>query len=68
VGNEVGQIQPFDIVRVPAMTWHQFRAAASVPLGFLCLVTTDRDRGARPNEEEFRALRSNPEIDAFIRP
>jgi quercetin dioxygenase-like cupin family protein len=68
VGNEVGQIQPFDIVRVPAMTWHQFRAAASVPLGFLCLVTTDRDRGARPNEEELRALRSNPEIDAFIRP
>jgi quercetin dioxygenase-like cupin family protein len=67
VGTEVFTVRPLDIVRVPPMAWHQFRAAGPLPLGFLCLVAADRDPGVLPTEEELRALRSNQEIDAFLR-
>jgi hypothetical protein len=43
-------------VSVPPMTWHQFRAAEGEPLGFLCLVSTDRDRPQLPTEQELQAL------------
>ncbi len=67
VGTEVFEIRPFDIVRVPPVTWHQFRPAGDAPLGFLCLVNAERDRPILPTEEELRALRSNKEVAAFIR-
>jgi quercetin dioxygenase-like cupin family protein len=67
VGSEVFALEPLDIVRVPPMTWHQFRATGTLPLGFLCIVPADRDRGVHPTEEELRALRRNQAIDAFIR-
>jgi len=67
VGSEVFDLRPFDIVRVPPMTWHQFRAASNAPLGFLCLVSAERDRPIRPTEEELRDLRSVPGIAEFIR-
>ncbi|HEY4441330.1 MAG TPA: cupin domain-containing protein, partial [Candidatus Elarobacter sp.] len=37
IGDEVGEVHEHDLCRVPPMTWHQFRAAADAPLGFLCL-------------------------------
>jgi mannose-6-phosphate isomerase-like protein (cupin superfamily) len=40
------------LVSVPPMTWHQFQAAADEPLGFLCLVTAERDRPQLPGEDE----------------
>ena len=67
VGAEVFEISPFDIVRVPPMTWHQFRPAGNAPLGFLCLVKAERDRPIRPTEDELRALESSQEVAAFIR-
>ena len=67
VGTEVFEIGPFDIVRVPPMTWHQFRPAGDSPLGFLCLVNAERDRPILPTEEELRALQSSQEVAAFIR-
>lgn len=67
IGSEVRPVTPHDLVHVPPMTWHQFRAADEAPLGFLCLVSAERDRPVRPTEEELAALRSNPEVAGFIR-
>jgi len=38
------------------MTWHQFHAAPDEPLGFLCLVTTERDRPQLPASHEIEAI------------
>lgn len=56
-----------DIVFVPSWGWHQFRAAADEPLGFLCSVTVDRDRPVRPDAAQLEEWRRNPEIADFIR-
>jgi quercetin dioxygenase-like cupin family protein len=37
-----------DLVTIDPMTWHQFTAAADSPLGFLCLVSKERDRPQLP--------------------
>ncbi len=67
VGSEIHDIVPYDLVRVPAMTWHQFRAERDAPLGFLCLVDAERDRPTRPTADDLRTLRSDPGVAAFIR-
>lgn len=67
VGSEIHAVGPYDLVHVPPLTWHQFRADRDAPLGFLCLVDAERDRPARPSPEELRKLRSDPRLDAFIR-
>ena len=56
-----------DLVRVPPMTWHQFRAGEDEAMGFLCMVNTARDRPILPTEEELSAMRQNPVVAAFIR-
>jgi quercetin dioxygenase-like cupin family protein len=67
VDPEISELRPFDLVLVPPLTWHQFRAGSDAPLGFLCLVDTDRDRPARPTGEELALLRARADVDAFIR-
>ncbi len=49
------------------MTWHQFRATADEPLGFLCLVNVERDRPERPNADTLAALKADPRVAEFIR-
>ena len=51
VGEAAWDIGPNDLVAVPPLAWHQFRAADDEPLGFLCLVNRDRDRPQLPPEE-----------------
>ena len=67
VGSAITEVTPFDLVHVPARTWHQFRAGDDVPLGFLCLVNHDRDRPELPDAEALAELRTNAAIAAFIR-
>jgi len=67
VGGDVRQIDPFDLVEIPPMTWHQFRADPHEPLGFLCLVDRERDRPQLPSKADLAALCDDPEIAAFIR-
>jgi quercetin dioxygenase-like cupin family protein len=66
VGVDVRQVKPFDLVTIPSMTWHQFRATDSEPLGFLCMVNAMRDRPQLPTEPELAALKTHPEIAAFL--
>jgi quercetin dioxygenase-like cupin family protein len=68
VGREVHALGTHDLLRVPPMTWHQFRATENGPLGFLCLVRRERDRPQRPTAEDLSAIRSDPAVGAFIRP
>ena len=56
VGDQAFELGPNDLVSVPPMTWHQFRAAAAEPLGFLCLVSSERDRPQLPAEGEQEAI------------
>ena len=66
VGSEVRAVGKHDLVTVPPMTWHQFRAAADAPLGFLCLVDSKRDRPQLPGAGDLGELRANPEVAAFL--
>jgi S-methyl-1-thioxylulose 5-phosphate methylthiotransferase len=67
IGEEVREIGEHDLCRVPPLTWHQFRAADDAPLGFLCLVTSERDRPQLPTVADLATLRTNPAIADFIR-
>jgi gentisate 1,2-dioxygenase len=67
VENKIIKLEINDVVHVPSWAWHQFRATDDDFLGFLCLVTCDRDRPTLPSVEDLENLRKSPEISAFIR-
>lgn len=56
VGDEAWDLAENDLVSVPPMTWHQFRAAPDAPLGFLCLVNRERDRPQLPSPADAAAI------------
>jgi quercetin dioxygenase-like cupin family protein len=66
VGAQILELGTLDLVRVPPLTWHQFRAGDS-PFGFLCMVDCGRDRPERPNDQALAELRSDPAVAGFIR-
>lgn len=57
LGEQVHPIAERDLVTVDPMTWHQFCAADDCALGFLCLVSKERDRPQLPTPEEAARLR-----------
>ena len=67
VGDRLLELGLHDLVRVPSLTWHQFRAGNATPLGFLCVVNCERDVPERPDDQALARLRARPEIAAFIR-
>ena len=67
VGDRVYDVGLNDVVQIPPMTWHQFRATNGEPLGFLCVVSTQRDRPQRPNPEDVIQIATSPEVREFIR-
>ena len=66
VGEDVLEIGPLDLVSVPAMAWHQFRATSLEPLGFLCMVDAARDRPQLPTPEQRADLAAIPEVARFF--
>ncbi|HVV26559.1 MAG TPA: cupin domain-containing protein [Rhizomicrobium sp.] len=66
VGSEIRPVRTFDLVRIPPMTWHQFRTKGETPMGFLCMVNVERDRPQLPGEDDLRQLKSDPAIAAFL--
>jgi quercetin dioxygenase-like cupin family protein len=68
VGGQVFEVAERDLVRIPALAWHQFRATRGEPLGFLCVVNAERDRPQLPGAEDLAALRADPAVAEFIRP
>jgi mannose-6-phosphate isomerase-like protein (cupin superfamily) len=67
VGDGITEIAEHDLVEIRPMQWHQFRAAEDAPLGFLCLVSADRDRPQLPTADDLAALRQDAKVAAFIR-
>ena len=67
VGEEVRPVETRDLVTVPAMTWHQFRATRGEPLGFLCMVNATRDKPELPSAEDLAKLERDAKIVAFLR-
>lgn len=68
VGDTISEIAEHDLVEVPSLRWHQFRAAADAPLGFLCLVSATRDRPQLPEAGDLENMRRNATVGDFIRP
>lgn len=66
VGAEVREVAAPDLVYIPPMTWHQFRANANEPFGFLCMVNAQRDKPRLPSEQELTELKKNPAVAAFL--
>lgn len=66
VGTQIVQLAQNDLITVPPMTWHQFRACHDQPLGFLCMVDAQRDKPQLPTGPELSALKGIPAIAAFL--
>jgi mannose-6-phosphate isomerase-like protein (cupin superfamily) len=66
VGTAIRPVKTFDLVHIPAMTWHQFRTRGAEPMGFLCMVNAERDRPQLPNDDDLRELKRDPAIAAFL--
>jgi quercetin dioxygenase-like cupin family protein len=67
VGHEVREVAAHDLIAVPPMTWHQFRATADEPLGFLCMVNVARDKPQLPTAEELTEFEQDPGIADFLK-
>jgi mannose-6-phosphate isomerase-like protein (cupin superfamily) len=66
IAGKVYQIATNDLVTIEPMTWHQFRATAGVPLGFLCMVNVERDKPQLPSEDERKAMEAEPDVAKFL--
>jgi quercetin dioxygenase-like cupin family protein len=66
LGEEIRPVKPFDLVSIPSWTWHQFRATAGEPLGFVCMVNVLRDRPQLPTDEELAAMKAVPAVARFL--
>jgi S-methyl-1-thioxylulose 5-phosphate methylthiotransferase len=66
VGEEVFEVKTFDLVTVPPLTWHQFRAGPTSSLGFLCMVDAERDKSQLPTSHDLERLRSHPAVAKFL--
>jgi S-methyl-1-thioxylulose 5-phosphate methylthiotransferase len=67
VGNEVRPVETRDLITVPRLTWHQFRATADEPLGFLCMVNATRDKPQLPSPADVAELQADPKIAEFLK-
>src|ERR1700688_3973063 len=67
IGGEVKSLETRDLVTVPALSWHQFRASKGEPLGFLCMVNAQRDKPQLPSAEYVARLKAAPAIAEFLR-
>jgi mannose-6-phosphate isomerase-like protein (cupin superfamily) len=67
IGDEVRSLETRDLVTVPPLTWHQFRATRGEPLGFLCMVNARRDKPQLPDAADLARLTADPAIAEFLR-
>lgn len=67
VGTQVRDVAERDLVHIPGMTWHQFRANQGDVLGFLCMVNVDRDKPQLPDAEQLAAMKTHPNVALFLR-
>jgi quercetin dioxygenase-like cupin family protein len=66
VGEEVREVGPQDLIRIPGWTWHQFRATQGEAFGFLCMVNQERDRPQLPTEDDLARLMEVDAVRTFL--
>jgi len=66
VGERVFELQPLEIVYVPPLVPHRWVNPYSEPFGFLCTVDAERDKPQPVSDEEWDALRANPETAPYV--
>jgi len=66
IGGEIKSLETRDLVTVPPLTWHQFRASKGEPLGFLCMVNALRDKPQLPSQEDLARLTADPAVAEFL--
>ena len=67
LGDRVQAVQTHDCVYVAPQCFHQFHADAGEVLGFLCVVSRERDRPVLPTADELDRLREVPEVARLLR-
>lgn len=67
VGGEVRSVKTHDLVRIPPMTWHQFRTKGDTPMGFLCMVNVERDKPQLPSDADIAQMKANPTVADFLK-
>ena len=67
LGEEIREVAEGDFITIPSWQWHQFRADCGEPLGFFCLVRSERDIPKYPSEEELKQLKSLPGAECFFK-
>ena len=66
MGDTVENVQAGDMIEIPKLMAHQFRANQGDYLGFLCLVNIDRDKVQVITAEEQAEMMKNPVIEEFL--
>lgn len=66
VGTRVFDLKPFDMLYVPPDTPHRWMNPYAEPFGFLCPVDAERDRPQPLSDEEWDALRQNPDTAPWV--
>lgn len=66
LGDKVLLVEAGDVLTVPSMMWHQFKADMKDCLGFLCLVDRDRDKVMLPTKEDIETLSENEAVKQFL--
>lgn len=56
LGDQVQAIGEHDLVTIGPLVWHQLHAAPDSALGFLCLVSKERDKPQLPDDAQRRQL------------
>lgn len=67
LGDQVEAVGAFDCVYVAPQCFHQFHANAGEPLGFLCVVSRERDRPVLPSAAELAQLRAVPAVGRLLK-
>jgi len=56
IGDKTQAVAERDLVTIEPLIWHQFQAGADCALGFLCLVSKERDRPQLPAADDVAAM------------
>ena len=67
LGDRVDDVAAGDCVYVAPQCFHQFHANAGEALGFLCVVSRERDRPVLPTEHDLARLREVSEVARLLR-
>ncbi len=66
IGGTIRDLAEGDVLSVPTLTWHQFRADDAA-LGFHCLVSVVRDKPQLPDDAQWQSLTTDPAAAAFLK-